>query len=202
MHVQLWDISRVKPYPNNPRINSSAIDVVANSIREFGFRQPIVVDAQGVIVAGHTRHKAALKLRLGQVPVHVASELTEAQIRAYRIADNKTAEHAEWDFDLLPIELAELQACNFDLGLLGFDADELATIMGAETVEGLTDPDDVPTPPEAPVTRPGDLWILGCHRLLCGDSTNRSDVERLMNGEQADLWVTDPPYNIDYSGKT
>ena len=121
MKVELWDIGDVKPYANNPRDNEAAIDVVMASIREFGFRQPIVVDGDGVIVVGHTRFLAAKKLGLAKVPVHVARDLTPAQIKAYRIADNKTAELAEWNYELLPIELGELQGMDFDLGLLGFD---------------------------------------------------------------------------------
>ena len=126
MKVTLRPITEIKPYDRNPRINDDAVDAVAASIKEFGFRQPIVVDADNVIICGHTRYKAAMQLELAKVPVHVAKDLTPEQIKAYRIADNKTAELAEWDFDLLPIELGELQECNYDLGLLGFDQDELA----------------------------------------------------------------------------
>jgi ParB-like chromosome segregation protein Spo0J len=165
----------IKPYPNNPRINDDAVDAVAASLREFGFRQPIVVDAEGVIICGHTRFKAAQKLGLEKVPVHVAKDLTPEQIKAYRIADNKTAELADWNYDLLPIELGELQAANYDLGLLGFDQDELAKLLGGDVAEGLTDPDDVPLPPDEAITQPGDLWILGDHRLLCGDSSKPED---------------------------
>jgi len=121
MKIELRKLSEIKPYPNNPRVNDDAVEAVAASIREFGFRQPIVVDAEGVIVVGYTRYKAALKLGLEKVPVHVAKDLTPEQIKAYRIADNKTADLAEWNYDLLPIELAELQGMNYDLGLLGFD---------------------------------------------------------------------------------
>src|SRR5688572_16487074 len=126
MQIDLWPLSRVKPYANNPRVNDGAVEAVARSIQEFGFRQPIVVDEAGVIIVGHTRYKAALKLGLEQVPVHVAEGLTPEQIKAYRIADNKSATLSDWDYDLLPIELSELQAANYDLGLLGFDQDELA----------------------------------------------------------------------------
>jgi ParB-like chromosome segregation protein Spo0J len=126
MLVEMWLITKIQPYANNPRLNDSAVDAVAASIREFGFRQPIVVDEQGIIVVGHTRYKAALKLGLPTVPVHVAVGLTPEQIKAYRIADNQSAELSDWNYDLLPIELAELQGMNYDLGLLGFDPDELA----------------------------------------------------------------------------
>jgi len=196
MKIELWKLSEIKPYPNNPRVNDDAVDAVAASIREFGFRQPIVVDAGGVIICGHTRWKAAQKLGLEQAPVHVATDLTPEQIRAYRIADNQTASLAEWDYDLLPIELGELQACNYDLGLLGFDQDELAKLLGGELNEGLCDPDEIPAPPDEAITRPGDLWILGNHRLLCGDSSKPEDVDRLLDGATIHLVNTDPPYNV------
>ena len=128
MKIELRKLSDIKPYENNPRLNDDAVEAVMASIREFGFRQPIVVDADGVIICGHTRYKAAQRLGLEKVPVHVAKDLTPAQIKAYRIADNQTASLAEWNYDLLPIELAELQGMNYDLGLLGFDPDELAPV--------------------------------------------------------------------------
>ena len=196
MKIESRPIGQIKPYPNNPRINEGAIEAVAASIREFGFKVPIVVDADGVIVAGHTRHKAALQLGLDKVPVIVAKDLRPEQIKAFRIADNKTAELAEWDYDLLPIELAELQACNFDMGLLGFDVDDLAQLLDPGIKEGLTDPDDIPEPPDEPITQPGDLWILGEHRLLCGDSSKPEDVDRLLDGADIHLVNTDPPYNV------
>ena len=196
MKIELWPVSRVKPYPNNPRVNDDAVDAVAASLREFGFRQPIVVDAEGVIICGHTRYKAAQKLGLEKVPVHVAKDLSPEQIKAYRIADNQTASLAEWNYDLLPIELGELKSANYDLGLLGFDQDELAKLLGGELQEGLTDPDDVPAPPDEATTKPGDLWILGNHRLLCGDSSKPEDVDRLLDGATIQLVNTDPPYNV------
>lgn len=196
MKVELWPIAKVKPYENNPRINDGAVDAVATSIREFGFRQPIVVDTDGVIICGHTRYKAAQKLGLEKVPVHVAKDLTPEQIKAYRIADNKSAELADWNYDLLPIELAELQEMDFDLDLLGFDDKELAKLLNPGVQEGLTDPDDVPDPPDAAITQPGDLWILGNHRLLCGDSGSPADLDRLLDGQPIHLVNTDPPYNV------
>ena len=196
MKIELKNIADVKPYPNNPRINDDAVDAVVASIREFGFRQPIVVDTELVIVCGHTRYKAALKLGLQKVPVHVAKDLTPEQIKAYRIADNKTAELAEWNYDLLPIELGELQASDYDLGLLGFDQDELAKLLDPGVKDGLTDPDEVPEPPDEATTKPGDLWILGDHRLLCGDSGNPDHVDRLLDGANIHLVSTDPPYNV------
>ena len=196
MKIDLRPISEIKPYPNNPRINDDAVDTVAGSIKEFGFRQPIVVDTDGVIICGHTRFKAAQKLGLEKVPVHVATDLTADQIKAYRIADNKSSELADWNFDLLPIELGELQTAGFDLSLLGFDSDELLKLMSGDVAEGLTDPDDVPAPPDEAVTQPGDLWILGDHRLLCGDSSSQVDLDRLLGGQTIQLVNTDPPYNV------
>ncbi len=196
MKVELRKLSEIIPYENNPRQNEEAVDAVVASLREFGFRQPIVVDARGVIVCGHTRYKAAQKMGLEKVPVHVAKDLTPEQIKAYRIADNKSAELAEWDYDLLPIELADLQAADFDLDLIGFSQDELAELLDPGVKEGLTDPDEVPEPPDEAVTQPGDLWILGDHRLLCGDSSKPEDVDRLLDGAAIHLVNTDPPYNV------
>ncbi len=196
MKIEMWSIDQVKPYENNPRINDDAVASVAASIREFGFQQPLVVDSAGVIIVGHTRLKAAIKLGLDRVPILVATNLTPEQVRAYRIADNKTAELAEWNYDLLPIELSALQEANYDLCLLGFSADELAKLMDTGVNEGLTDPDDVPLPPDDAITQPGDLWILGNHRLLCGDSSNPEHLDRLLAGKPIHLVNTDPPYNV------
>jgi len=196
MKIEQRKLSTIKPYPGNPRQNDAAVDAVAASIREFGFRQPIVVDEEGVIVVGHTRYKAAIKLGLEKVPVHVARGLTPEQVRAYRIADNKTADLAGWDLDLLPEELAALKADDFDLSLIGFSEEELARLLSEDITDGLTDPDEVPEPPDEPITRPGDLWILGEHRLLCGDSGGPDDVDRLLDGAEIHLVNTDPPYNV------
>ena len=196
MKIELWSHDLIRTYPNNPRINDDAVDAVAASIREFGVRQAIVVDTEGVIICGHTRFKAAQKLGLDKLPVHVAKDLTPEQIKAYRIADNKTSELADWNYDLLPIELGDLQTNGFDLSLLGFDEDELLKLLKTEVEEGLTDPDDVPAPPDAAVTQPGDLWILGNHRLLCGDSSKPEDLDRLLGGKTIQLVNTDPPYNV------
>jgi DNA modification methylase len=196
MHIELWDISRIKPYDKNPRVNDSAVDAVARSLQEFGFRQPIVVDQDDVIVVGHTRFKGAMKLGLKQVPVHQALELTPAQCKAYRIADNQTATIADWDLDLLPLELTDLKGMEFDLGLLGFEPDDLAKYLDGAAADGLTDPDDVPLPPDQAITQPGDLWILGDHRLLCADSSKPEDVDRLLGGAEIHLVNTDPPYGV------
>jgi len=197
-HVELRKIDTITPYERNPRINDGAVDAVAASLTEFGFRQPIVVDADGVIVCGHTRWKAAQKLGLAKVPVHVATDLTPEQIRAYRIADNKTGELAEWDFEILPIEIAELAGGDIDLEALGFGGKELAQLINDSVgiSQGLTDADDVPEPPDDPITQPGDIWILGEHRLMCGDSSSQADLDRLLDGATIDLVNMDPPYNV------
>jgi len=196
MKIELRNVTDVRPYDNNPRVNDEGVDALAASIREFGFRQPIVVDDDSVIIVGHTRWKAAQKLGLEQVPVHVAAGLTPDQVRAYRIADNQTSSLSDWDFELLPAEIALLQDADFDIALLGFSQDELTEIMGEQAEEGLTDPDDIPLPADAAVTQPGDLWILGDHRLLCGDSSNAADVDRLLAGAKVQLVNSDPPYGV------
>lgn len=197
MKINLRKLSTIRPYENNPRLNDAAVDAVARSIREFGFRQPIVVDAEGVIVVGHARYKAALKLGLEAVPVHVAKDLTPEQIKAYRLADNQCADLSDWNYELLPIELSELQGMNFDLGLLGFNQDELAQLLDPGVKDGLCDPDEVPAPPDEATTKPGDLWLLGDHRLLCGDASKPEDVDRLLDGANVHLCNTDPPYGVN-----
>ena len=198
MSVELRPLDAVRPYSNNPRQNLDAVEAVAESIRRFGFRQPIVVDADGVIVAGHTRFRAAERLGLTTVPVHVATDLTADEIRAYRLADNKTAELASWDTAMLSIELDALRGADIDWTLLGFDEEELAKLLAPAGTEGLTDPDAVPEKPADPITKPGDLWLLGNHRHLCGDSTSATDVARLLDGAVPALMVTDPPYGVEY----
>ena len=196
MHVEMWSIDRIKPYEKNPRINDGAVDQVVRSISEFGFRQPIVVDEASIIIVGHTRWKAAVKMGLREVPVHVAMGLSSAQAKAYRLADNKLGELAKWDLDLLPIELADLRGMEFDLSSLGFAPVELGQLMDPGVRDGLTDPDDIPSPPDEATTQPGDLWILGDHRLLCGDSSKPQDVDCLLGGQAIHLVNTDPPYNV------
>jgi len=196
MRIEQRKLADVKPYEQNPRINDGAVEAVVRSIQEFGFRQPIVVDEDGVIIVGHTRFKAAQKLGLEKVPVHVAKGLSPAQVKAYRLADNRTGEIAEWDYDLLPIELSQLGEMDFDLGMLGFAEDDLAKLLDPGVKEGLTDPDAVPEPPDEAITQPGDLWILGDHRLLCADSSKPADVDRLLDGQRIHLVNTDPPYNV------
>ena len=200
MKIELWPIAKPVAYARNARkISDAAVDKVAASLKEFGFRQPIVVDAESVIVAGHTRLLAAKKLGLKQVPVHVASELTPSQVKTYRLMDNRSHQESEWDLELLGPELLDLKALDLDLSLTGFNADELDSLM-AEKTDGLTDEDDAPAAPEFPVTVPGDLWILGKHRLLCGDSTSVDAVGLLMGSDRADMVFTDPPYGMNYGG--
>jgi ParB-like chromosome segregation protein Spo0J len=194
--IEIRSIDTIRPYEKNPRINDSAVDAVAASLQAFGFRQPIVIDGDGVIVCGHTRYKAALKLGLAKIPVHVATDLTAEQIRAYRIADNRTADLATWDYEILPIELSELMDAGFDMDLLAFDEKELTRLLSTEVTEGNTDPDAVPQPPDEATTRPGDIWILGNHRLMCGDSCSPEDLDRLLGGAVIDLVNMDPPYNV------
>ncbi len=194
--IEIRDIDSIRPYDNNPRKNDKAVDAVAGSLREFGFRQPIVVDSDGVIIAGHTRYKAALQMGLKKVPVHVAVDLSPDQVRAYRLADNRTGELATWDYEILPIELAALQDAGYEMDILAFDDKELAQLLDSEVQQGLTDPDQVPDPPDAAITQRGDIWVLGDHRLMCGDSASAEDVDRLLDGASIQLCNTDPPYNV------
>jgi DNA modification methylase len=191
-------VATLVPYARNPRNNTAAIDAVKASIAEFGFRQPIVVDEKMVVIVGHTRLEAAKQLGLKTVPVHVAEGLTPAQAKAYRLMDNRSHENAEWDDELLRLEFGDLKLDDFDLALTGFVSDELDKLLGAEQIAGLTDPDEAPPVPEQPVSKPGDFWILGDHRVLCGDATVMTDVEKLMGGQLADMSFCDAPYNVDY----
>ena len=200
MNILELELKDLKPYDKNPRKNDDAVDYVANSIKEFGFKVPIVIDKDYVIVAGHTRYKAAKRLNIKRVPCIVADDLTPEQIKAYRLADNKVAEKAEWDFDLLNEELTELLDFDFEMTPFGFD-DVLQDEEPQEIIE-----DEVPeVDMEAePIAKLGDIWQLGNHRLMCGDSTDSDSVAKLMNGAKADMVFTDPPYGMnldtDYSG--
>ena len=175
LQIEYIDIDKLIPYINNPRINDNAVDKVAGSIAEFGFKNPIIIDKDNVIVAGHTRLLASRKLDLKEVPVIKVEDLTEQQVKAFRIADNKTSEFAEWDMELLEIELEDLD----DL-FTGFDMKELDDMIpdDTETVEDDYDEEL----PEEPISKRGDIWLLGKHRLMCGDSTKEDDVAKLMNG--------------------
>ena len=177
MKVETWPLDRIKPYHRNPRRRKD-IEGTRRSLQEFGWRQPIVVDTQGVIVVGHGRRVAALELGWTEAPVHVADNLTPAQIRAYRIADNRTHEDSEWDEELLVSELLALVEDGADLRDTGFKNSELEVLLASEVSAASAD-EGIPEPPKDPVSRPGDLWILGNHRLLCGDATQPPDVDRL-----------------------
>lgn len=189
------------PYARNSRTHSDAqVAKIAASIKEFGFLNPIIADGENGIIAGHGRVLAAQKMGLSKLPVIEAGHLTEAQKRAYVIADNRLALDAGWDNDLLKIELQDLEADGFDLSLTGFEVDEIGAFLADEPTEGLTDEDAVPEAPERPVTVEGDVWLLGRHRLMCGDSTSQSAFEDLMAAVKADLIFTDPPYGMSYGG--
>ena len=191
-------VAELVPYARNSRTHSEAqVAQIAASIREFGFTNPVLIDGEGGIIAGHGRVLAAQSLGLEAVPVLVLDHLTDAQRRAYVIADNKLALNAGWDNELLAVELGDLQGFDFDLMLTGFSDDELSKLL-AEKTEGLTDPDEIPNPPEIPVSSPGDVWLLGKHRLVCGDSTDADTVAKVLNGIAPHLMVTDPPYGVEY----
>lgn len=190
MDIVLKQITDITPYEKNPRKNDEAVKYVAESIKQFGFKVPIVIDKHGVIVAGHTRYKAAKKLCMTEVPCIVADDLTDEQIKAFRLADNKVAEKAEWDFDLLAGELEDL----FDIDMTAFGFDEDVEDEPVEVVED----DFEMAPPEEPKAKRGDIYKLGNHRLMCGDSTSIDDVGRLMDGEKATMGFTDPPWNVNY----
>ena len=191
------DIDKLIPYINNARTHSpEQIKQIQASIREFGFINPVLIDGNFNIIAGHGRVMAAKAEGMDKVPCLFIEHLTEAQKKAYIIADNKLAENAGWDMEILKIELEELQDLNFDIELTGFDMDEIEDLMTQFHVPEEIIEDEVPEPPEEPITKPGDLWILGRHRLLCGDSTDNEMVDKLMGGVVADICFTSPPYNV------
>src|SRR5215813_6817807 len=194
MQIDERALDTIRPYDNNPRINDPAIDAVAASILEFGFNQPLVLDEQGVIIVGHTRYKAAQKLGLKTVPVYVAVGLSPEKARAYRIADNQTATLSHFDEARLVQELLELQGMNYDLSQTGFGEEEILRLLSADSNSGLVDPDAVPEPPDEPTTKPGDLIVLGKHRLMCADSGKPEDVDRLLDSAKIHLANCDPPY--------
>ena len=194
MIIEMKKTAELVPYETNPRLNERAVDPVAASIRAFGFKVPIIVDAENVIVCGHTRWKAAQKLGLLEVPTICADDLTPEQINAFRLADNKVSEAAKWNEELL---IGELKKCSdFDMALFGFDMDLLD--RNAENIIQ----DETPEPPKKPRSVPGQVWQLGNHRLIVGDATDGATIEKLMDGATADLWLTDPPYNTDCEGGT
>lgn len=200
--IEQWPTGKLLPYARNARTHSDdQVAQIAASIAEFGFTNPILAGSDGVIVAGHGRLAAAQKLGLDVVPVVVLDHLSPTQRRALVIADNRIAENAGWDDAMLRIEIAALQDDDFDLSLTGFDADALAELMAGDESDGQgqTDDDAMPEIPETPVSRPGDVWLLGGHRLLCGDSTVADSYDRLLDGAPVDMVFTDPPYNVNYA---
>jgi len=200
--IEMVSIGQLLPYARNARTHDDAqVAQIAASIKEFGFNNPILIADDQSIVAGHGRLAAARKLGLAEVPVVRLSHLSDTQRKAYILADNRLALNAGWDNDLLKLELQELEIEGVDLEMLGFSKEELDGLLNSlEPTEGLTDEDAVPETPEEPITKPGDIWILGKHRLMCGDSTSVDAVDKLLNGVRPEMIFTDPPYNIDYSG--
>jgi len=195
------DISKIIPYSRNPRNNDESVDNVASSIKEFGFRQPIVVDEDFVVLAGHTRLKASKKLNLKEVPVHMATGLSDGQKKAFRLMDNRSAEDSKWDDKLLSLELVDLKELGLDLDITGFTEKEIVTALNVEeSYVGLTDEDETPEIPEEAETEIGQIWKLGNHRVLCGDNTDSQSLEKLLDDKTADLYLTDPPYNVNYEG--
>lgn len=188
MELREFGIDEIKPYEKNPRKNDGSVRFVANSIKEFGFKVPIVIDSDHCIVAGHTRWKAARQLGLKKVPCIMADDLTPEQVKAYRLADNKVGELSEWDAGLLD---GELDALDMDMSVFGFEIFERKEVV---------EDDFNPEPPEEPKSKLGEIYQLGRHRLMCGDSTSLSDVARLVSGRKVDMLLTDPPYNVDYQG--
>jgi DNA modification methylase len=200
--IENVSIDKLVPYARNSRTHSDAqVAQIAASIKEFGFTNPVLIDGDGGIIAGHGRVMAAKSMKLESVPCIRLDHLTEAQKKAYVIADNKLALNAGWNDQMLGLELADLQGLGFDLELTGFNKDELASLMAPEPTDGLIDEDEVPSIPEQPKSQRGDVWLLGEHRLMCGDSTQADDLAKLMDGDKADLVWTDPPYNVAINGK-
>jgi site-specific DNA-methyltransferase (adenine-specific) len=204
MEIKEVEVTALIPYAKNSRTHDDAqVAQIAASIKEFGWTNPILVDGDKGIIAGHGRLMAARKLKMDKVPVIELNGMTDAQKKAYVIADNRLALNAGWDNAMLTIELQDLEDEGFDLSLTGFDKDELDALLNPiEETQGLTDEDAVPDVPEEPKTKLGDIYILGNHRLMCGDSCSITDMEKLVNDRQVDMWLTDPPYNVAYEGKT
>jgi DNA modification methylase len=196
--LEYWNIKKFVEYKGNPRKNDHAVDKMAEAIKTFGFRVPILAKSDGLVVDGHLRLKAARKVGLKELPVINADDMTDVQVKAFRISVNKMADLADWDEEMLGLEFAELQGLNFDLSLTGFDISEVGKfIRNNEPTEG---EDDAPEPEENPVSKLGDIWILGDHRVMCGDSTDPETVAKLMNGQKADMVFTDPPYRMQVEG--
>jgi DNA modification methylase len=199
--IEIVSIDSVIPYARNPRKHAAGIDKVAASICEFGFRQPIVVDGQNVIVVGHARYEAARRIGLPEVPIHRATTLTDSQIKAYRIADNRTQQESAWDDALLSLEMQELEHECYDLSHTAFDVSEIDALLKQDGFEDDALLDEVPIPSHNPITKTGDIWQLGNHRLVCGDSRCEESYRLLLGAGKADMIYTDPPYNVNYQGK-
>tara|TARA_R110000823_G_C15880417_1_gene495013 strand:- start:75 stop:1283 length:1209 start_codon:yes stop_codon:yes gene_type:complete len=200
-------IEDIIPYHDNPRVNEDAINVVKKSLEEFGFQQPLVLDKDNTIIVGHTRYAAATELGYKEIPCFIADNLNDEKIKAYRIMDNKSAEYASWNYGLLTKEMTDLLESNYDLEFTGFTDKEIQDLgldfdLEEYADDALVDEDEAPEIVKDPISKEGDIWILGNHRVMCGDSASIDAVDKLMQGEKADLVFTDPPYNIDYKGLT
>ena len=199
--IEYVEVKKLIPYARNSRTHSDEqVAQICGSIKEFGFTNPVLIDGEGVIIAGHGRTIAAQRLNMKEVPCLRLDYLTEAQKKAYVIADNKLALNAGWDDEMLALELGDLKDLDFDLSLTGFDDDELNKLLAEAVNEGLVDEDEAPLPPDEPISKLGDVWQLGSHRVMCGDSTSIDAVDKLMEGQKADMVFTDPPYGMSYGG--
>jgi DNA modification methylase len=198
--IEHWPIERLIPYANNARVHSEAdIDKLADAVDKWGWTMPVLVDEEGHVLAGHARLRAAVKRGQTSIPVIVARGWSQDDKLAYRLADNQLAERGNWDLDLLRTEIQDLRFADFDLGLIGFEPDRLDEILKGVGSSGLTDPDSVPEITDQPVSRPGEIWLLGDHRVGCGDSTSAADVASVLAGSQPHLMITDPPYGVSYN---
>ncbi len=199
MQINWISPDQIRPYENNPRKNTTTVEKLTKSLSTYGWQQPIVVDKDNIIIVGHARWQAAQKLKMAQVPVLCATNLTDAQVRSYRLADNRLSDESRWDTKGLSEELAALQELDIDLSLTGFRESELTQLLGS-TDEISLDPDSINPADKKVISQLGDIWLLGSHRLMCGDATNPEQVQQLMDGQKADLIFTDPPYNVSYQG--
>ncbi|MFR9040627.1 MAG: ParB N-terminal domain-containing protein, partial [Bilophila wadsworthia] len=201
LKIEQWPVERLRPYGRELKVTDKALPQMVDALRQWGFRIPLLVTGDGEIVDGKTRYRAALELRMETVPVIVADDLTPTQVRTFRLLVNRSATWADWNDEALRAEMAELRLELDDLRLTGFADKELDIFLQGAVADSEKDPDDAPPVPETPTCKLGDVWQLGIHRLMCGDSTKAADVVTLMSGEQADMVWTDPPYNVDYSSK-
>ncbi len=200
LQIEQWPVEKLRPYEHNPRKNDHVVNKMVDALRQFGFRVPLLAKSDGELIDGHLRYKAALAIGMATVPVICADDMDDTKIRAFRILINRSATWADWDEDLLLQELRALKMADFDLSETGFDDRELDQML-MDMSAGDKDPDDVPEAPPVPLAKDGEIWLLGRHRLMCGDSTSPADARRLLNGQELDMIWTDPPYNVDYRGK-